>query len=137
MTLSYDLINFIFIFKSGQIPCTYCRPSYRSQMGLHSHLRVHSKQDLRRHRRHHRTRRATNRSDYCNVLMYGLRGYTISQLQQVLNSEAPFVTYSRRHDQITPTCEVSTGSRAFQQRINFNVLTMTYRALHGLAPMLL
>ena len=52
--------------------------------------------------------------DYCNSLLYGAKGYNISQLHLCQNN--------------------ATRMLPVEQRIEYKVLLLTYKALHGKAP---
>lgn len=71
--------------------------------------------------------------DYCNSLLYGLPKCQLNKMQRVLNCAARVVARVGRNDHITgilislhwlPVCE----------RIEFKILLLTFKALHGLAP---
>ena len=75
----------------------------------------------------------TSRVDYCNSLLYGLPNYQLNKLQRVLNASARLVCNS-------PTfCHISPLLRGLHwlpviARIEFKVLLITFKAIHGLAP---
>ena len=75
----------------------------------------------------------TSKLDYCNSLLYGLPKYLIKQLQCVQNAAAPVVTVSPKFCHITTVLK-NLHWLLTDLRIEFKVLTITYKALHGLAP---
>ena len=75
----------------------------------------------------------TSRLDYCSALMYELHACTISKPRRLQNSAARVVTRSHKFDHITPILR-DLHWLSVSKRITFKVLTLTYRALHRLAP---
>ena len=78
----------------------------------------------------------TSRIDYCNSLLYGLPFNLISKLQHVQNSSAKLVTRSRKYDHISPILK-DLHWLPVLHRIQFKVLLLTYKVIHGLAPLYL
>ena len=75
----------------------------------------------------------TTKLDYCNSLLYDLPARTLCHLQRVQNMAARIVTKTRKHDHITPVlCDLHWLS--VKQRIDFKILTLAFRAIHGQAP---
>ena len=75
----------------------------------------------------------TSKIDYCNSLLFGLPNVLLQRLQRVLNCAARVVYQSNKYDHITPLL-MELHWLPVQQRINFKILLITYRALNGQAP---
>ena len=76
----------------------------------------------------------TARIDYnCNSLLIGLPDASISRLQRIQNIAARLVVGAHKHDHITPILH-QLHWLPVKYRIDFKVLLLTYRALHGTAP---
>ena len=75
----------------------------------------------------------TSRVGYCNSLLYGGKGYNISQLQLCQNNVARMLSLRRKFDHITPVLK-DLHWLPVEQRIEYKVLLLTYKALHGNAP---
>ena len=75
----------------------------------------------------------TSRLDYCNSLPNGAKGYNISQLQLCHNNAARMLSLRRKFDHITPVLK-DLHWLPVEQRIEYKVLLLTYKALHGKAP---
>ena len=71
--------------------------------------------------------------DNCNSLLFGLPKYQIAKLQKVQNAAARLVTKSKRSASITQILK-RLHWLPVQERINYKILLITYRALKGLAP---
>ena len=69
----------------------------------------------------------------CNSLPFRLPANQINRLQKVQNAAARLVTISRRSSHITPILK-SLHWLPVQQRVIYNILLLTYRALNDLAP---
>ena len=75
----------------------------------------------------------TPRLDYCNSRLYGAKGNNISQLQLCQNIAARMLSLRRKFDHITPVLKDLLWLPV-EQRIEYKVLLLTYKALHGKAP---
>ena len=75
----------------------------------------------------------TSRVDDCNSLLFGLPNYQLNKLQRVLNALARLVCNAPRF------CHISLLLRGLhwlpvKARIEFKILLITFKAIHGLAP---
>jgi len=75
----------------------------------------------------------SSRLDYCNSLLYGLPLNLIQNLQYVQNSAARLVARRKKYDHITPVL-YDLHWLPVLHRIQFKILLLTYKILHGLAP---
>ncbi|KXJ12154.1 Arachidonate 5-lipoxygenase [Exaiptasia diaphana] len=75
----------------------------------------------------------SSKLDNCNSLLYGLPKYLIDRLQAVQNACARLVMLSKKHDHITPLL-INLHWLPVSARIKFKILLLTFKALHGLAP---
>ena len=75
----------------------------------------------------------SSRLDYCNGLFTCLSKKELSRLQYVQNSAARLLTRTNRRAHITPILK-SLHWLPVSFRINFKILVLTFRALHGQAP---
>ena len=71
--------------------------------------------------------------DYANALLGGLPKCSIDQLQWVQNIAAKIVLGKGRYDSST-RCLAELHWLPIQQRIEFKILTLVHKSLHGLAP---
>ena len=65
--------------------------------------------------------------------MYGLPKCLIKKTQLVQTTAARIVSCTKKHDHITPVLKMLHWL-PIQQRIEFKILLLTYKALNGLAP---
>ena len=75
----------------------------------------------------------TARIDYCNGLLYGLPAAHLNKLQRIQNSAARLVCSLSRFCHITPTL-FSLHWLPVCFRIEFKLLILAFKAIHGLAP---
>lgn len=75
----------------------------------------------------------SSRLDYCNSLFSCLNKKELSHLQQVQNSAARLLTRANKRTHIIPILE-ALHWLPVSLRINFKILVLTFRALHGQAP---
>lgn len=75
----------------------------------------------------------TTRLDYCNALYCGLNKTLLLRLQLVQNAAARLLTGSRKFDHITPILK-SLHWLPVRFRIDFKILLLAFKCLHGLAP---
>ena len=75
----------------------------------------------------------TSRVDYCNSLLYGLPNYQFNKLQRVLNASARLVCNAPRFCHISPLLR-GLHWLPVKARIEFKILLITFKAIHGLAP---
>ena len=75
----------------------------------------------------------SSRLDYCNALYSASNKKAISRLQMVQNSAARLLTNTKKRDHITPVL-AALHWLPVSYRIDFKLLLITFKALHGLAP---
>ena len=75
----------------------------------------------------------SSRLDYCNSLYTCLSRQAMARLQVVQNSAARLLTRTHRRTHITPIL-ASLHWLPIAFRVDFKILLITYKALHGLAP---
>ena len=75
----------------------------------------------------------TSHVDYCNSLLYGLPKCQLERVQKVINAAARVVASLRKFDHITPTL-IDLHWLPIEQRIEFKILLLTFKALHGKSP---
>ena len=76
----------------------------------------------------------SSRLDYCNGLYTTLSQSSLSRLQLIQNTAARILTNTNRRAHITPVL-ATLHWLPVKARINFKILLITYKALHGLAPL--
>ena len=75
----------------------------------------------------------SSRLDFCNSLLAGLPKHTVQRLQKVQNAAACSLTRTKTSHHITPVLH-DLHWLPVNYRIQFKVLLLTFKALHGLAP---
>ena len=74
-----------------------------------------------------------SRLDYCNSLLAGCPKILLNKLQKVQNSAARLICRLPRSAHITPALE-SLHWLPIEQRINYKLLLLTFKALNGYGP---
>ena len=75
----------------------------------------------------------TSRFDYCNGLLCGIPEELIRKLQRVQNNAARVITLTKKYDHITPVLK-ELHWLPVRRRIEFKILLLAYKCLHGTAP---
>ena len=75
----------------------------------------------------------SSKIDYCNGLLYGIPAIHITKLQRVQNNAARLVTGISRFSHITPVLD-ALHWLPVSYRIQFKILLLTFKCIHGLAP---
>ena len=75
----------------------------------------------------------TSRLDYVYAILYGLSSKQINRLQKLQNSAARLITRTKKWNHITPVLK-SLHWLPVNRRIQFKILLITFKCLHGLAP---
>ena len=75
----------------------------------------------------------TSRLDYCNAVLYCLPASVTNEMQRLQNTCARMITKTRRRDHITPML-IKLHWLPVRRRIEYNILSHTYRAIHRQAP---
>ena len=71
--------------------------------------------------------------DYCNSLNYGANSTVLKQLQLIQNRACRIIKGLKRRDGIEPYLQELHWLK-IQERIEFKILLLTFKAIHGLAP---
>ena len=74
----------------------------------------------------------TSRLDNGNCLLYGISDHLLTKLQRAQNAAARLITKTRKHDHITAVL-INLHWLPIKQRIEYKLLLLTFRSLHGLA----
>ena len=75
----------------------------------------------------------TSKLDNCNSILFGLPKYLIDRLQAVQNASARLITLTKKREHISPIL-IDLHWLPVEYRIKFKLLLLTFKALHGIAP---
>ena len=75
----------------------------------------------------------SSRLDYANALLIGLPKKALNPLQSIQNIAARIITKTRKYDHITPILR-TLHWLPVKARIEFKIICVTYRIIHGSAP---
>ena len=75
----------------------------------------------------------TSKLDYCNSLLFGLSNDQLQKLQRVQNAAARIIAGTRKYDHITLILR-ELHWLPVKERIDFNILLLTFKALNNMAP---
>ena len=75
----------------------------------------------------------SSKLDLCNSILYGLPVTELNKLQRVQNSAARLISRTPKSHYITPVLQ-QLHWLPVKDRISFKLLLLTFKALHGLAP---
>ena len=71
--------------------------------------------------------------DYCNTIFYGLPEMDLKRLQRVQNVAVKLVLNKSHRDSVTK-CMVHLHWLSIKSRIDYKILTLTHKCVHGEAP---
>jgi hypothetical protein len=74
------------------------------------------------------------RIDYCNSLLTGLPKWFLDRWQAVLNASAKLICGRLKYDHATPLLRDKLHWLPVQQRNEFKLCLLTFKALHGMVP---
>ena len=97
--------------------------------------RLYSIDKIRKYLGRHTTEKmknsaVTSHSNYCSSLLYGINGYSVSQLQRFQNNAGRIVFLQRKYDDITPVMKELHWLIAEQRRIN-HIASLQDSTWHG------
>ena len=75
----------------------------------------------------------SSRLDNGNALLYGLPDFQIQRLQRIQNTAARILTRTKKHEHISPVIK-SLHWLPISKRIEYKILTLTYKCIHDQAP---
>ena len=75
----------------------------------------------------------TSRFDYCNGLLCGIPEELICKLERIQNNAARVITLTKKYDHFTPVLK-ELHWLPVRKRIEFKILLLAYKCLHGTAP---
>ena len=75
----------------------------------------------------------TSRLDNMNSLLYGLPDTQLNKLQRIQNHASKVIMKKKKHDHVTPILQ-SLHWLKIPYRIEYKLLLLTYKCLHGKAP---
>ncbi len=78
----------------------------------------------------------SSKLDYCNGLLYGIPQNLVYKLQKIQNTAARLVLGGHKYDHVTPLL-MKLHWLPVTKRIEFKILSMVFKAVHGTAPLYL